>query len=136
MLSMNNNPFITYQSHRSESCNGCCTMNDLPRDTVILCDSRFPKLSSKTSERWLGYFRCKQATTLKVHIFWEGHKILRNLPLTFYCMYCSQKLVEDFAKFLWPSQNIWTLRSCCPLSLEWFFFVLWTCSFGLFSKLF
>ena len=34
-----------------------------------------------------------------VHIFWEGHKILRNLPLTFDCMYCSQKLVEDFAKF-------------------------------------
>ena len=27
----------------------------------------------------------------KVHIFWEGHKILRNLPLTFDCMYCSQK---------------------------------------------
>ena len=35
----------------------------------------------------------------KVHIFWEGHKILRNLPLTFDCMYCSQKLGEDFAKF-------------------------------------
>ena len=27
----------------------------------------------------------------KVHIFWEGHKILRNCPLTFDCMYCSQK---------------------------------------------
>ena len=27
----------------------------------------------------------------KVHIFWEGHKILQNLPLTFDCMYCSQK---------------------------------------------
>ena len=35
----------------------------------------------------------------KVHIFWEGHKILWNLPLTFDCMYCSQKLGEDFAKF-------------------------------------
>ena len=35
----------------------------------------------------------------KVHIFWEGHKILRSLPLTFDCMYCSQKLGEDFAKF-------------------------------------
>ena len=23
----------------------------------------------------------------KVHIFWEGHKILRNLPLTFDCVY-------------------------------------------------
>ena len=35
----------------------------------------------------------------KVHIFWEGHKILRNLPLTFDCMY-------------WPSQNIWTFTIC------------------------
>jgi hypothetical protein len=35
----------------------------------------------------------------KVHIFWEGHKILHNLPRTFDCMYCSQKLGEDFAKF-------------------------------------
>ena len=25
---------------------------------------------------------------------------MRNLPLTFDCMYCSQKLGEDFAKFL------------------------------------
>ena len=48
---------------------------------------------------------------VKVHIFWEGHKIWRNLPLTFDCMYCSQKLVEDFAKFLWLSQNIWTLTT-------------------------
>ena len=36
---------------------------------------------------------------VKVHIFWEGHKILRNLPLTFDCIYCSQKLGEDFANF-------------------------------------
>ena len=35
----------------------------------------------------------------KVHIFWEGHKILQNLSLTFDCMYCSQKLGEDFLKF-------------------------------------
>ena len=35
----------------------------------------------------------------KVHIFWEGHKILRNLRLTFDCMYCRQKQGEDFAKF-------------------------------------
>ena len=35
----------------------------------------------------------------KVHIFWDGHKILQNLHLTFDCMYCSQKLGEDFAKF-------------------------------------
>ena len=35
----------------------------------------------------------------KVHMFWEGHKIWRNIPLTFDGMYCSQKLGEDFAKF-------------------------------------
>ena len=34
----------------------------------------------------------------KVHLFWESHKISRNLPLTFDCMYCSQKWGEDFAK--------------------------------------
>ena len=38
----------------------------------------------------------------KVPIFWEGHKILRNLPLTFDCMYCRWR----FRKILWPSQNI------------------------------
>ena len=28
--------------------------------------------------------------------FWKGHKLVRNLPLTFDCMYCQG---EDFAKF-------------------------------------
>ena len=27
----------------------------------------------------------------KIHIFWEGHKILRNLHPSFDIMYCSQK---------------------------------------------
>ena len=35
----------------------------------------------------------------KVHIFWEGHKILRNLHLTFDRMWYSQKQGGDFAKF-------------------------------------
>ena len=35
----------------------------------------------------------------KVHIFWEGHKILQNLHLTFDFKYWSQKWGEDFAKF-------------------------------------
>ena len=37
--------------------------------------------------------------SIKVHIFWESREILRNLPLTFDSMYCSQKLGVDFAKF-------------------------------------
>ena len=53
------------------------------------------------------------SSTNKVHIFWEGHKILRKLPLTFDCMYCSQKLGEDFAKFCGLLQIcIWTLYKC------------------------
>ena len=47
---------------------------------------------------------------VKVHIFWEGHKILRNLHLTFVLCSASQKYVRwRFPKILWPSQNIWTL---------------------------
>ena len=34
----------------------------------------------------------------KVYIFWEGHKILQNLHLTFDWHYLGQKLGEDFAK--------------------------------------
>ena len=37
--------------------------------------------------------------TVKVHIFWEGHKILPNLYLTFDYSTYSQKLGEDLAKF-------------------------------------
>ena len=33
----------------------------------------------------------------KVHIFWEGHEILRNLYLSFDYSTYSQKLGEDFA---------------------------------------
>ena len=45
-----------------------------------VCQNRLPKLN-------------------KVHIFWEGHKILLNLHLTFDWHYIGQKLDGDFAKF-------------------------------------
>ena len=38
----------------------------------------------------------------KVHIFWEGHKILRNLHLTFDFVYCSQSKDGDFGRFCGP----------------------------------
>ena len=41
----------------------------------------------------------RSITLCKVHTIWEGHKILRNLPLTFDYSTYSQKLEEDFAKF-------------------------------------
>ena len=40
--------------------------------------------------------------TNKVHIFWEGHKILINIRQVFVLCTASQII-------LWPSQNIWTL---------------------------
>ena len=48
----------------------------------------------------------------KVHIFWEGHKIFRILPLTFeYSTYVQSIVWGGFCKILWPSQNIWTLKA-------------------------
>ena len=43
----------------------------------------------------------------KVKIFWEGHKILRNLHLTFDCTVVKNKV--KISKIFWPSQSIWTL---------------------------
>ena len=39
------------------------------------------------------------ASSIKVHRFWEGHKILRNLYLIFVLCSASQKQGRDFAKF-------------------------------------
>ena len=40
-----------------------------------------------------------QCAEFKVHIFWEGHKILQNLHIAFDWHYIGQKEGEDFAKF-------------------------------------
>ena len=62
---------------------------------------------------------------VKVRIFWEGLKILRNLHLTFDLCSASQIRLR-FRKILWPSQNIWTLRDLklalfsSRESVEWF----------------
>ena len=49
--------------------------------------------------RYLSKASVKARAMVFVHIFCEGHKILRNLHLTFDCSTYSQKLGEDFAKF-------------------------------------
>ena len=41
-----------------------------------------------------------ELVNVKVHIFWEGHKILRNIPVTFDYSTYSQKLGEDFENFV------------------------------------
>ena len=49
------------------------------------------------NQRW--HFHEKICCWGKVHIFWEGHKILRNLHLTFVLCSASPKLGRDFANF-------------------------------------
>ena len=48
---------------------------------------------------WSNYLLSSSLTS-KVHIFWEGHKILRNLPLTFDCSTYSQKLGKISQNFV------------------------------------
>ena len=49
---------------------------------------------------------------IKVHIFWEGHKILQNLHLTYLWLALHRTNVRwRFCKILWPSQSISTLKS-------------------------
>ena len=44
----------------------------------------------------------------KVQIFWEGNKNLAHLPLFFEITKLSQIISGRWAKFLQPSQNVWT----------------------------
>ena len=64
----------------------------------------------------------------KVHIFWEDHKILRNLLLTFVLCSASQKSGEDFAKLcslmtndVDSSNDVWTSTSmyCTSDKIAW-----------------
>jgi hypothetical protein len=45
---------------------------------------------------------------VKVHIFWEGHKIFAKSSPYFWLALHRTKVRWRFDKFLWPSQNIWT----------------------------
>ena len=69
-------------------------------------------------------------STFKVHIFWEGHKFLRNLHGRFVLCSNGSNLRWRFHKTVLPSQNIWTLKAAaidvydqsdCSKSLSWKF---------------
>ena len=44
------------------------------------------------------YLEKKKNHSPKVHIFWEGHKILQNLHQLFDCQYIGQIIGGDFTK--------------------------------------
>ena len=75
-----------------------------------------------------------RAPTLKVRIFWEGHKIWNNLPLKIWCYWVVSNLKwKIFSNFLWPSQNIRTL-----LFVRWALFMvqlLWVMPLNLNGKM-
>ena len=72
-----------------------------------------PLMLVKTGSKELQtYWLQWEARWVKVHIFWESHKILRNLHLTF-VLWSAVKSKVEVHNILWPSLNIWTLSSCC-----------------------
>ena len=99
----------------------------LTKNVVVLVDLKTPKspfeinwplaISSADCSQlsdwkrtWKGCLLPERKKNNKVHIFWEGHKILRNRHLTFDWHYIHRTKVRlRFYKILWPSQNIWTL---------------------------
>ena len=46
-----------------------------------------------------GWWNLEADAPFKVHLFWEGHKVLRNLHLTFDWHYVGQNWCGDSAKF-------------------------------------
>ena len=74
------------------------TLNQFMKKRSNNCDASFSR-KGHLHGHVKSVYEEKKNLDCKVHIFWEGHKILRDLQLTFDCMYCSQKLGEDFAKF-------------------------------------
>ena len=97
-ISQNFVAFSEYMNFTKVSFFGQCSMMQLiPRDIRRPMERFF--LLSRRRHLQNAMEVVKGSSFFKVHIFWEGHKILRNLHLTFDCMYCSQKLGEDVAKF-------------------------------------
>ena len=66
--------------------------------------SGFVKISSIQSNRCIRFRKA-----FYVHIFWEGHRNLKNLPLS-YDIIVKSKQSWIFFQILWPSQKKWTLK--------------------------
>ena len=83
---------------------------------------QYTLLPSLVESRWLCYrvYGQKNMTntiqwsalfTVKVRMFWEGHKIWKNLPLKIWRYSITSNFKwKIFFLIMWPSQNIRTLR--------------------------
>ena len=68
------------------------------------------KKMQKSTSFWHSNFVCYYNLVGKVQIFWEGHKNFSHLPHFFWhYLIASNYKLKIWDKFLWPSQNIWTL---------------------------
>ena len=115
-----------FDTSKSMSCQGhlpmtskstCSRISSDGQNFVVPSYARTPKVRKELNVPALilvkgSTFKFKEFNFLKVHIFWEGHKILRNLHRRF-----NQSPVLHrtnvrwrFSKIFWPSQNIWTLN--------------------------
>ena len=56
--------------------------------------------------RWLQHISCFSFSEVKVHIFWEGHKILQNLHLTFVLVSSILKMVGPKTQEFCPRINM------------------------------
>ena len=69
----------------------------------------FRRMQGIVSEPLFWSFTSWYFSSIKVQIFWDGHKIWNISPIIFYLSTALSKKLEDFFKKLWPSQNNWTL---------------------------
>ena len=62
--------------------------------------------SDKTRRKYISSLLFAYCVFNKVHIFWEGHKIMRNLQRRFYLYYIGQIYGGDFENFVAFSEYI------------------------------
>ena len=73
----------------------------------------FESISSRNSTICRWKICAEILVDIKVQIFWEGHKVWKNLPLKIWHYWVASNCKW---KILWPSQNIWTVSDFFSVS--------------------
>ena len=90
----------------------CCCLHGLFWNGRLWCIWAFPLISDSHHRDEPMKPGINKKKFCKIHIFWEGQKFLRNLHLTFVCMYCRHpvvasseyknfKCMSQYRKFCW-----------------------------------